>query len=61
MNRRTLLFVAATVISGCSGPTFTNLGNGACVPTESIDNYAKAHGVSRAEAKKQMLADKLNK
>ena len=52
---RLALLIAVALIFGCSGPTFTNLGNGVGVPTESIDSYARAKGVSRNEARQRML------
>lgn len=52
---RVVLLITVAFIVGCSGPTFTNLGNGVGVPTESIDSYAKANGISRDEARQQML------
>ena len=60
MDVRLVRLIAPGVICGCSifgctGPTFTNLGNGVGVPTESIDSYAKANGISRDDAKKRML------
>jgi len=43
------------LICGCSGPTFTDLGNGVGVPTGSIEEYANENGIERNEARKQML------
>jgi hypothetical protein len=42
------------VFVGCSGPKFTDLGNGMGVPIESVDLYAKEHGVTREEARAQL-------
>ena len=42
------------VVVGCVGPTFTDLGNGVAVPVESIDRYARKHGVTRAEARLEL-------
>ena len=44
-------------VLGCCGPTFTDLGNGVGVPSESIDKYAASHGISREEARAQMRVD----
>ncbi len=57
MAIRLAFLIAVTFFSGCSGPTFTNLGNGVGVPTESIDNYATANGISRDEARQRMLEE----
>lgn len=46
-----LMLCLLTAVLGCSGRTFTNLGNGVGVPSESIDNYAKEHGVTPAQAR----------
>ena len=54
---RLALLIAVAFIFGCSGPTFTNLGNGVGVPTKSIDSYAKTNGISRDEAKQRMLEE----
>lgn len=45
--------------AGCRSRQFINLGQGKNgrehgVPANSIDGYAKAHGISRAEAAKRM-------
>lgn len=48
---RSITLLLLVVVSGCSGPTFTNLGNGVAVPSESIDRYANEHGITRAEAR----------
>lgn len=54
ITRLTLLWLLF-LQSGCSGgPTFTNLGNGIGVTSESINAYAKANGVTRAEARQRM-------
>ena len=47
---------------GCHSRNFTNVGKGANgheygVPADSIDGYAKAHGISREEAAKRMRAE----
>lgn len=55
MNRFYLILLAASV--GCGGPVFTNLGNGAAVPAESIEKYAEEHGVTRAAAREQIRAE----
>ncbi len=57
MAIRLTLLIAVAFIFGCSGPTFTNLGNGVGVPTESIDSYAKGNGISRDEAKQRVLEE----
>ncbi len=63
-------FVASILFAsvlGCNGRTFknvglgrdrtfTNIGNGVGIPAESIEDYARAHGVSRGEARVQMRA-----
>jgi hypothetical protein len=55
-----LAIVALLLVdAGCRSRQFTNLGQGKNgreygVPANSIDGYAKAHGVSRAEAAKRM-------
>ncbi len=49
------------IISGCSVPTFTNLGNGVAVPVNSIDKYASEHGVTHAEARAQLRSDSDNR
>ena len=54
---RLALLIAVAFIFGCSGPTFTNLGNGVGVPRESIDRYAKANGISQDEARQRMLEE----
>lgn len=54
-----LALLIAVAFLGCSGPRFTNLGNGVGVPSESIDNYAKANGLSRDEARQKMLEEEL--
>ena len=45
------------VFVGCGGPNFTHLGNGVAVPIESVDRYAKEHGVTREESRAQMLLE----
>lgn len=58
MTTRLTLLWLLFLMSGCSsGPTFTNLGNGVGVKSESIDAYAKANGVTRAEARQRMAAE----
>jgi hypothetical protein len=52
-----LMFISSSV--GCQNRYFTNVGNDSygnayAAPSNSIDGYAKAHGVSRAEAVKRM-------
>lgn len=52
------VFLVATIfVFGCARPDFTNLGNGVGVPPEGIDEYAKAHSISRAEARDRMLEE----
>jgi hypothetical protein len=52
------LAVLALIQTGCQSRHFVNAGekNGHqyAVPANSIDGYAKAHGVSREEAAKRM-------
>jgi hypothetical protein len=48
---RMFLFITVALISGCGGPTFTDLGNGVGVPSESIESHAQASGISRDEAR----------
>ncbi len=58
MEVRVALLMLLFLMNGCSsGQTFTNLGNGVGISSESIDAYAKAHGVTRAEAKQRMAAE----
>lgn len=57
MVMRLALLIAVAGFSGCSGPKFIDLGNGVGVPTESIDAYAKDHGISRKAAKQRMLEE----
>jgi hypothetical protein len=57
MTRSFLICFAVVVICGCSGPTFTNLGNGIGVPTGSIEEYAESNGISRDEARQRMLEE----
>ncbi|MCM2374487.1 hypothetical protein [Aporhodopirellula aestuarii] len=54
---RLALLIAVAFTFGCSGPKFTNLGNGVGVPSESIDSNAIANGISRDEAKQSMLEE----
>jgi hypothetical protein len=49
--------VVMAAMLGCTAPTFTDLGNGVGVPVESIDEYARSRGVSRAQARAQMRAE----
>jgi hypothetical protein len=60
MIARLALLIAVAFFMGCSGPMFTHLGNGVGVPSESIDNYAKANGISRDEARQKMLEEELS-
>ena len=53
---RQMFFATTLGIASCSGPTFTNLGNGTGVPTEDIAKYADDHGISFEDARKEMLA-----
>jgi hypothetical protein len=53
------VFALATVLSGCQSRSFINVGedskgNAYAVPANSVDGYAKAHGISRQEAAKRM-------
>ena len=58
-NLHATFFLLTAMCCGCAGPNFTDLGNGTGVPTESIDRHAADQGISREEAKKQIL-DQLN-
>lgn len=49
--------VLCLLLGGCSSRTFTDLGNGTGVPTESLAKYAEEHGLSRDEARKAMMAE----
>lgn len=49
-----IVIVLFCFLSGCSGPTFTNLGNGVAVPVESIDRYAAENGLTPAQAQTQL-------
>jgi hypothetical protein len=58
-----IAIVALTIINaGCQSRHFVNVGkdskgNEYGVPANSIDGYAKSHGVSREEAVSRMRAD----
>ena len=45
------------IILGCSGPTFTNVGNGVGVPDDAITAYASKHSISREEARARLLVE----
>ena len=49
--------VCASLLVGCGGPTFTNLGNGVGVPVETLNEYAQEHEVTRAEARVLLKAE----
>ncbi|MHB1037343.1 MAG: hypothetical protein ACYC35_22680 [Pirellulales bacterium] len=57
MVRRLASVLALVAAIGCTGPAFTNLGNGVGVPSESIDQYAKTHGITREEARARMRTE----
>ncbi len=57
MFRSIFVAVVAVSMSGCSGRTFTNLGNGAGVPSASINKYAAENGLTRDQARTQMRQD----
>lgn len=57
MSHLKLICFAMIILAGCCGPTFTNLGNNVGVPTESIEDYAAAHGITRGEAIARMRAE----
>ena len=57
MFRLILVSFAMVVLGGCRGPTFIDLGNGVGVPSESIDNYASAKGITRAEARVRLRVE----
>jgi hypothetical protein len=56
------VLVLAPITMGCQSRRFASAGKDArgheyAVPANSIDGYAKAHGISRAEAAKRMRAE----
>ncbi len=62
--RRSLVFIVLfSLVLGCSGPTFTNVGGGRAksvgigVTPQSIEQYARDHGVSTVEAKARIRAE----
>ena len=59
MRRSRASFVLFIFLLGCSGPTFTNVGvgRGVGVPTQTIERYARDHGISNAEAKARIRAE----
>ena len=54
---RILIVALFALALGCNGPTFSDLGNGVGVPTESINAYAVEHGITRADARNRLRAD----
>lgn len=56
MRRIAIVTILSVTAIGCSEKKmFTNLGNGTGVPTESIGAYAAQHGLTRQQAKREML------
>jgi hypothetical protein len=48
----------ALLLAGCStGPDFVQIKPGVAVSSESIDEYARRHGISREEAKTRLAAE----
>lgn len=54
MLRLTAICLGLACLTGCGGPTFTNLGNSVAVPSESIEDYATVPGISRTEARTRL-------
>ena len=54
MSRLFFVSIAALLLAGCANRTFTDLGGGVGVPSESIDRYAETHGLSHEEARAAM-------
>ena len=57
MSRSILVPFALVLFAGCANRTFTDLGGGVGVPSESIAEYAEAHGLSHDDARAIMRQD----
>ena len=57
MSRLKPIFFAMILVGGCGGSTFTNLGNGVGVPSDTIDDYAAANEITRGEARARLRKD----
>ncbi len=57
MVRLMLICLVLNFTCGCGSRYFTSSGSGVGVPTESIEEYAEANGISQDEALKRMLKE----